>query len=343
MPIHTPCTMKKNPVPTTSLGHQQKFFAEITKRTISNQLLAIEISDLLKCSSESAYRRIRCETDLSLDEALILSRHYHVFLDGLGNTYANTVMLNYKPMTPENFDFKGYLEWTVKDLELISSLPDAEIIYTAKDIPIFHWLRYPLLSAFKIWFWMRSVFAVKSWRETKFDASLIDPGTINIGKRAADLYANIKSTEIWNEGTAYTIFKQIEHYWESGLFADKKVVEQLIDELEKFFADLKTATDTGKKLGATAADNFKLYYNEVLLMNNTILVHSEKFKAVYQTFNSIEFLSTTDRVFYDHVNEWVQWQYDRSALISRQGEKERLKFFRVQEERIDKLKKMISR
>ena len=60
------------------LNVQKKFFRELKVKLPSNLSLVNVVADELSISIDSAYRRIRCESDLSLKEFDILSSKYAI-------------------------------------------------------------------------------------------------------------------------------------------------------------------------------------------------------------------------------------------------------------------------
>ncbi len=60
---------------------QQQLFGEIKRKIGENGSAADEIAGLLGISSDSAYRRMRGEKNISLDELYTLCSHYKISLD----------------------------------------------------------------------------------------------------------------------------------------------------------------------------------------------------------------------------------------------------------------------
>lgn len=60
---------------------QKKFFKELKAKLPSNLSMANVVADDLSISIDSAYRRIRCESNLSLKEFYILSSRYAILTE----------------------------------------------------------------------------------------------------------------------------------------------------------------------------------------------------------------------------------------------------------------------
>ena len=57
---------------------QNAFFERVRQKLNANLSLVNEIADVLEMSNDSAYRRLRGETALSLNEAFILANHFQI-------------------------------------------------------------------------------------------------------------------------------------------------------------------------------------------------------------------------------------------------------------------------
>ncbi len=74
------------------LNYQISFIDRIKQRAASNLSLVDEIADLLEISNDSAYRRLRSETAISLDEACILSKHFGLSLEEISASKSDAVL-----------------------------------------------------------------------------------------------------------------------------------------------------------------------------------------------------------------------------------------------------------
>ena len=61
----------------------------------ANLSLADELADLLQLSPDSAYRRIRCETALTIDEIALICKHFNISFDSLTAVMSGCVSFNY--------------------------------------------------------------------------------------------------------------------------------------------------------------------------------------------------------------------------------------------------------
>ena len=131
---------------------QQLFFNHIKSKLPVHLSLVDEVAELLSISNDSAYRRIRGEKPIGLDEIQVLCNKYQVSLDQLLQIQTNTVIFSGNKVDAVIFDFKKYLQDVKDSLQLITTLQNPHIFYYNKDIPIFHYMQFPELCAFKFFF-----------------------------------------------------------------------------------------------------------------------------------------------------------------------------------------------
>lgn len=333
---------------------QDAFFQQIKDRLASHLSLVDEVAEVLEVSSDSAYRRIRCETSLTFDEIRILAGHYGISIDGFIKSASDVIGFQYKPIDEKHFTFVNYLEAILEDMYLIDSLEEKEIIYLSNDIPFFNLLQIPEIASFKLFFWRKTVLDFSSLANEKFGLNKEDKKINELSRQIRDLFIKIPCIEIYGAEVVETTLKQIEYYWVSGLFDDNNVAIILCDKLSELFEHIQLQAQFGFKFkyekGKTLPEgikevkekNYKLYYNEVLHADNTILVKGGETYMTYLTNNAINFLVTSNEGFYKDTLKAVNILIKKSTLLSSTSEKERNRFFLGYQNKIKQLKEKIS-
>src|SRR5262245_53991186 len=97
---------------------QQLFFGHIKSKLSQHLSLVDEVAELLNISNDSAYRRIRGEKPLGLDEIQVLCNKYKVSLDQLLQIQTNTVIFSGNKIEPASFNFNNYLQDVFNNLNL---------------------------------------------------------------------------------------------------------------------------------------------------------------------------------------------------------------------------------
>jgi hypothetical protein len=68
---------------------QEQFLQRVKSALPANVSFVDELADLLKLSSDSAYRRIRCETLFNIEEISLICKHFKVSFDPESRTARN--------------------------------------------------------------------------------------------------------------------------------------------------------------------------------------------------------------------------------------------------------------
>ena len=318
---------------------QVKFFDKLKQSVPQNISLANEISDLLEISPDGAYRRMRGESIMSLDELAILCRHYKISPDIITCAEDNSATFFFHKMIKDEQGIKNYFAGILNDLQRINSCQNKHITYASGDLPLFMQFLSPEYSAFKVFFWQKAVLSLPSMEDKKFTVSDLDSGISEISKKISETYVQIPSTEIWHQDTIASNLNLIEFAWESGMFASKedailicKKLSDILSIIEK--QAVKSSKFCNEDRWLENEGNFNMYQSEFVLMNNHILVSAGPVKSLYLTHNTFNSMSTTNATFCNETEEWLKNLIRKSTLISGVGEKQRHKFFRISQEKI---------
>jgi hypothetical protein len=325
---------------------QREIFQEIKSKLPPNVSLVFEITEVLGLSQDSAYRRIRGEKPLTPDELFKLKDHFNLSLDQFGSENSNNVNFNCSAIGANTFKVTNWLEKVYADLLQINAMGKTEIVYAAKDPPLFHYFQLPEIAAFKVFFWEKTLFQFPEYEEKMFSFNEISDDTFQKGRKTLAMAAKIPTIEIWNEQTFKILLSQIEFYWVSGFFSNKDDFFNLLDKTEKWIHHIQKETEYGfKYLYGTPPEgvenNFILYVNEVVLNDNTILVRTDRGYSAYLTFNVLSLLHTTNQTFCMELDRYFRGILRKSNRISVSGAKERNRFFSEQLHAVQKLQRQV--
>ena len=306
--------------------------------------LAETLAEDLNISTDSAYRRIRGETNLSIDELKKLCVKYKISLDSFLAVSNDTVLFNYRAIEPERFDFNTYLNSVIDNLKTIQSFEVRELIYAAKDIPLFYLFMFKRLATFKIFFWTKNILKFKSLEEKPFMPDFVPEDTLNLANKVWKNYIKIPSSEIWSEESINVTLKQIEFYYDSGQFKNKKDALELCEDVYALIDHIQRQASKGYKFDfgenptIEEPDNpFNLYLNEVTIADNSVIFRMGDIKVVNLAHNVINILTTTDPKFCDYTYSTVKNIINNSILISVASEKERTKFCQMMRRKVELL------
>ncbi|MFM6952437.1 MAG: hypothetical protein ACKOXR_04750, partial [Bacteroidota bacterium] len=115
----------------------QSNFIELLKRSAPMHIsLAEELSELLQISLDSVYRRLRCETDITLSETFAICKHFNIPLEALSEVNSNMVAFRINKLTADSESFYQYLQVLHGDLSWMMKYPNHRLIYAAEDLPV---------------------------------------------------------------------------------------------------------------------------------------------------------------------------------------------------------------
>ena len=326
---------------------QQRLLGMVQDQIPDKYSLVFELSELLGISTDSVYRRLRCETLMDITEIQKICLHYNISFDSVcGCEGSGLISFQYKPIK-ELSDFNNWLSILANDLKALQNKENVHVIYAAIDIPIFHNFRFPLVSYFKSLYWLKSITNHPDFQDVKFSLNKISDEFVLKGQAMHQLYAAVPSTEIWTDLITYSLIRQIDFYWDSGEFATKDDALALCSDVEKEFEYLNASARAGSKTPDKPKKvndkvNFLLYDCDIEIATNCVFVINDNHKTVYLSTQTFNIIKTSNEIFVEESYRWLNSLLKKSTLISDVGEKQRNLFFKEAFDHIAKLKKKIS-
>lgn len=322
-----------------ALTIQLAFVQKLKELAPSNASLADEIAELLNVSADSAYRRLRGETSISLDEAVAICNHFKVPFSAFTESLAGLVTFRYKQLDDDMESMRQYLMGLEQTLDMLLLANERKIVYGMVDIPILHQLGYREIGSFKLYYWMRALMGVKSLDGQKFSPNLIPADMQRVGHSIVAKYKKVPSIEIWSDDLLFPTLKQIEYSWDSGWFENEAAAIEVCESLRSMLKEAQIMAEKGTKLiaDADAPQNFQIYFSELLIGNNTIMAWADNLRAVYLSHHTFNNINTTNEQFCDETEAWLEKHIKKATLISGTAEKQRVKFFNLLERNIDRI------
>ncbi|MBK6991776.1 MAG: hypothetical protein IPH34_08060 [Chitinophagaceae bacterium] len=325
---------------------QHLLFKTIKGKSIEDSNLAEEIGRLLDKSTDSAYRRIRGEKTLSLDELQTLCLHFKISIDNLIGLQSTGVIFTGEYLDKKTFRFEEYVNSLIQNLSYMNSFKEKTFYYSCKDLPIFHHYHFREIAAFKWFFWLKTYFQFPEFEKKKFNFKDHPDELFVKEQKVLDLYNQLPSVEIWNLESMNIFFRQIEFYRDSQVFNSDEDVYQLYESIGKMWVHLEKQASLGYKFDYNdptqkRIGNLKMYFNEVLLGDNNMLLEMDGSRMSYVSHTTINFMFTRDEAFNLNMYNHMQNQMQRSTLISEVSERERARFFRLIREKIEHRKESL--
>jgi hypothetical protein len=320
---------------------QVSFLAEVKKYLPANTSFVDELAEVLNISRDSVYRRIRGETILSLTEVNTLVAHYNVPIDSLLAAKTKALLFQHQAVDFKDFTFSQWLQSLYDKLSIITAYPasNKELIYYAKDIPIFYYFAYRELSAFKMFFWMKSILCYPELENTKFTVDQVPLHDVALGERIWNQYAALPTTEIWSDETLNVTIKQILFYYESGHFENPADARLLIDQFSALIENVRKWASKKVKPGGA---RFDLYKNEILVGENTVFFKMGDQRIVFLSHNITDTLASSNQAFCAQTERFLNNLINQAPLLSGSSAKERDRFFNQMVEKIKALQAQVA-
>lgn len=313
---------------TKYLDIQTQILEEIKKK--SSEKLVDTLVEVLSISSDSAYRRIRLEKVLTLDEIIKISETFNISIDQLITKKSSESVLFSFPFKSSQFKLEEYFQ-KIHDHLLRVKNGNGVLYYSAKDIPIFHFFQDKKLLAFKMHYWLHTMNNQSEIKKESFSFDFIPANLAQLTKKIYTIYSQIKTHEIWNYETLTRTASQVSYYNELGIITQKQG-EDILESLLNLTNHIEKECELGTKFfiqndPLSQEDNYKLYFNEILAADNSIYAEYGDVKESFLPHIVLNYM-ITDNQQYSNFNKTVfDNVINKSTLVSKVNERDRKKFF----------------
>jgi hypothetical protein len=320
---------------------QKRLFEEIQTRIPSQYALVDVISNTLDIGTDSSYRRINGKKLLSVKETYTLCKHFHISIDSLMGVRDNRQFdCIYRPISLSRPDeYSNYMFALSGNMEKLKASHDSSILMSAMDIPVFHLISQKELVCFKVFTWFQSVYN-HEYSLDDFMKEFDTPEITGYYRQICSSYELIPSAEIWTENTVNTTLRLINYYVDICLFSNKELPLLLCEQILNILSKLQKWTETGKK--GECETGFQLYVSEMELENTSILMKQPGTVNCVVKLFTINSFNVFDKDFCTETESWLTRLSQRSALLCGNSEKERIKFFNAQRQKVRFLMEKIS-
>lgn len=318
---------------------QLQIFQYIKNKLPLHLSLVDEIAAALQVSTDSAYRRIRGEKPLSLEELYKLCTRYQLSLDNLLNLRSEAFLFKGNFVNPHEFKYEEYLANVVQQVKYMNGFEKKIMTWLAKDIPLFHHFHFREIAAFKYYFWMKNILQRPDFANKKFRLDDYPDEFYALSQTALNYYNQLDSVELWNIESINSTLRQIDYYYDSNIFSNSDEIYALYDAAEKLISHLEYQATQGRKYSVNDLQKplglYQMYFNDILILEGNILVTLDGTRTAFLIHNVINFLQTRDVRFCDNMNQHIENLKRKSTLISTVSERERSRFFRYLRQRIE--------
>lgn len=313
---------------------QDRLFHLIKELIPPEVSVADAVSEILHVSTDSAYRRIRGETPLVLEEVMALCRHFNLSLGQLLENRSDAVVFRNTRIHIHGYSYFEYLKGLRAQLNELDRFSQKEIIYMSKDLPIFHNFYFRPLIAFRYFFWLKIHLQDPAFEHKLFTIDMVPPAVEQMSKDLVKIYTGIPSTEMWNMESINSTISQIEFSRALGHFENNSEIRKVYDALEDSIYHIREQAEYGCKFmpgenPELQTQNLKFLFNRVVLGDNTIITVADEQRTAFINYGHLNYLMTTDEVFCNDLYHDVENLIRRSTQLSDASERQRNVFFNI--------------
>ncbi|WP_435261042.1 hypothetical protein [Tenacibaculum sp. nBUS_03] len=316
----------------------EQFFCQIKQKLPKNISLVEEIASVLDINYDAAYRRINNKTELSFKEALCLAKFYKISLNTIYSFKENESIIVQKDY---NFQTNNTLEsFFIKSNKLINhfgKLENSEILYTAKDIPLYYFPQNSLIQKFKIYSLLNLPYSKENInkREVTFEAFSISSNLIYESICFKNAFKKVNCTEIWNDNTINSNLYEIYYCFKIKLINQEQAI-QLCDELKLMTKSIENKIKN-ESLNKNSNVKSKMYYSKLASLDNAVIFNSKKTKTLLIPYIQTSYLRIDDELICEETIRSFNKKIQLSKKVSGDAEIERKIFFSSMYQKINSI------
>ncbi len=324
---------------------QQLLFKKIRSKLPPHAILEHEIAKVLNMELAEVFIMIKNGKTLSLDMAIRLANHFGISLNHLEESAETVLPFQFIGFNYNVKNLEDYFYVVLNEFKKVDLFGSRKMVYVASEFPLFSLFQFPELAAFKLFFWGRTVYNLPEFQNQRFDLNFLSDELFDFGESAWEEYLSFSSVEIWSSNIVNDILTQIYFFWKYRVFKSRNDAILICDKVSQLLDHVEMQARIGKKFHPQRKlpkeENFELYYNDVSVSNNTILVQTDSRKLVFVSQNALNFLTTDNDIFFMQTEGWVHQLKNNSIKISLANDRLRRNFFQQMKGNIEFIKQEI--
>lgn len=299
-----------------NMKNQEALLKSIRNKIPKSASLIEEIASVLEISYDASHRRISEKSKFSIDETIKLALHFSISLDTLFLNKENVVVEKTIEITTMK-DMLEYFKSSSEQIEILTKNPQTILFYSAKDIPLFYFMDGTILSKFKAFVWLNLL--NNTQKKVSFENFVIEESFSEYMQKLKKAYEKTFVNEIWNDTTINSSLQQILYFYEAGLLN--------LNSANALCKDLKRIINLIQEKCNNTSNNFALYYNELILLNNNMLIDTEEKLTMFVPYTLLGYFITDNEESCKNVHQFFKQQIINSKPLGQSGIKEQNLFF----------------
>lgn len=277
-----------------------------------------ELAAVLEISYDAAYRRQTGKAKLTVDEAMKLAVAGQFSLDTILTADAPMTALGTTTDPIDSMEsMQAYFQTMLDNLQKLGK-NDVKLVYSAKDIPVFHHFNNTALCRFKVYVWLHMLTQEPTAKAfEKFYLPLDMTTLMGQIKTVTDRFEHI---EIWNDTTISSSLRQIHYFYTAGLM-NLEAALTLCADLHELVKSLKDKLNN-------AQQQYDIYHHELLIMtNNSIAFKNNKPVATFITTTMLGYIRFHATDMLARMEAFNNHQLRQATSVRNSNSKDRAVFF----------------
>ena len=322
---------------------QQQIFEDLAQRFPNKKAFIAELKRILGLKESAIYKKLRGDSQFTLKDMLMLSMHLSFSMDQYFAKKASPVPFQVDAIRRQPASYEEYLQNINLHFRDLKAAENVTMYYVACEMPLFHYLQFPFLFYFKLFVWNET-----SWRsrqksrEFGFREFKQNKKLEKLRLSMLNDYYTQDGVENWNIRFIDMSLDQLKFYVNAGRFKNEEDIWLVFKDIEKLSAHLKRMAEKGHKFVLNAPDKLmgklRVQMNELVSSTNVIYVSTDEYDIVFSSFDTPNFIKSTDQRFCNYSKEWIDNVIEYSVDIGGVGKRERDRHFRIIGKKLETVK-----
>ena len=310
-----------------------------------NDLIEI-LMKLLDCARSTAYKKINLKLGLSIDDILLIASRFDLSMDFFMAHKSRPIPFLSDALIKLPEHPISFLQNIMKHLDFLTKLPNVHYTYLAGEVPIFHYMAFKKLMAFKFFMWQYTSWGIHTPKNLLDLEQLTNNKELEYAiETCIHTFYHFSGVEIWNIRMIDTAIDQIQYFIPMKAYKKKQEIMEIYYELDELITHLEniciTATKRIESKEMLNKSKVKIYMNELVHSNDAILVTSDVGNMLFATIDNPNFIRTNEERMINHMETWLNRTILHSTNISGESEKQRRVLFSILRYKLDKAKSEI--
>lgn len=311
---------------------QSSLFLEVKKALSPTDSIGLVLSDVLSISTDAAYRRLRNETALSIEEVALVCSHFNISFDALIQNRESKISFDFLDVQHAGFSLESYLSGILTRMKQLLANNHTRLYLVVNNVHFFQALNFPEIIHFRLFFWAKSHLFLQEYKHKKMDIHTYSKEAYNLGRETLHVYNLLDTVELVDRELMRGYLRQILFAMDAGWFKEDEQALTLVDKVLLWLEHYRLQAEQGKKfmvgnISPAGGSTLSLHLNDTVNTDSTFYYVSSEETGVYLTHNIMNYLHTKDEHYVRATKNAIDRQLSNSNVISLVNSKDRHKYF----------------